>query len=53
MTMHVFESAKCQIVKFYAALDSYTKTVDDKAKMRGILAGIDRRIKKLLDDQRA
>ena len=31
MTMFVFESAKCQIVKFYAALDEYTKSESDKA----------------------
>jgi len=51
MTMLVFESAKCQIVKFYAALDVHTKSEADKTKMRGIMATIDVKIKNLLDRQ--
>lgn len=49
MTMFIFETAGCHIVKFYQALDNYTKTDDHKQQMKKILTDIDARIKTLLE----
>jgi len=49
MTMFIFEVAGCHIVKFYQALDNYTKTDEDKKHMKKILTDIDVKIKTLLE----